>query len=57
MFNLDEFKVKSAPNSVYYIKNFITDDEEENLKTHIYNAPKPKWTNLSNRQVSPLFSL
>jgi alkylated DNA repair protein alkB family protein 6 len=48
---MDKYKVKKAPNTLYYIPNFITDEEEEYLKTQIYNVPKPKWTQLSNRYV------
>lgn len=49
MLNLNDFKVTTAPNTVYYLPNFITVEEEDYLKEQIYNAPKPKWTQLSNR--------
>lgn len=46
-----KFKVKEAPADAYYIPNFITAAEEDDLWHQIYQAPKPKWTQLSNRRL------
>lgn len=40
-----------APPSLYYIPEFITPDEEASLLKHVYSAPKPKWSQLSNRRL------
>lgn len=45
------FKVPNIPNTIYYIPNFITGDEEEFLLKQVYGAPKPKWTCLSGRRL------
>ncbi len=50
MLELENFRVKAAPQTAYYIPNFITSDEEKHLLEDIYSSPKPKWTNLSNRR-------
>lgn len=49
--DLSAFKLEKAPPTVYYIPNFITEDEESALLKHVYSAPKPKWTCLSNRRL------
>ena len=40
-----------VPNSIYYIPDFITEEEETALLHHVSAAPKPKWTQLSNRRL------
>ncbi|XP_055732442.1 alpha-ketoglutarate-dependent dioxygenase alkB homolog 6 isoform X2 [Salvelinus fontinalis] len=40
-----------APPTVYYIPDFITEDEESQLSQQVYKAPKTKWTQLSNRRL------
>lgn len=45
------YKVKHIPPTVYYIPNFINKDHENTILHHVYSAPKPKWTCLSNRRV------
>ena len=55
MINFDNFKVEKCPSTAYYLPNFITEEEENVLLKHIYQAPKPKWTQLKSRHNSNLF--
>lgn len=47
---LNNFKVGSLP-TVYYIPDFITDIEQEQLLNNIYQAPVSKWKSLKNRRL------
>uniref|UniRef100_A0A0B6ZVS7 Fe2OG dioxygenase domain-containing protein n=1 Tax=Arion vulgaris TaxID=1028688 RepID=A0A0B6ZVS7_9EUPU len=49
--NLEEYQVKNAPPTIFYVPNFISKDEEELLLNKVYSAPKPKWTQLSHRKL------
>ncbi|KAM9540639.1 alpha-ketoglutarate-dependent dioxygenase alkB homolog 6 [Salvelinus alpinus] len=49
--DLERYVVKDAPPTVYYIPDFITEDEESQLLQQVYKAPKTKWTQLSNRRL------
>ncbi|XP_066928543.1 alpha-ketoglutarate-dependent dioxygenase alkB homolog 6-like [Clytia hemisphaerica] len=49
--NYKDFFVPEIPSSAFYIPNFITKEEEANLVKNIQQAPKPKWTQLSNRRL------
>nr|XP_057937230.1 alpha-ketoglutarate-dependent dioxygenase alkB homolog 6 [Doryrhamphus excisus]XP_057937231.1 alpha-ketoglutarate-dependent dioxygenase alkB homolog 6 [Doryrhamphus excisus] len=48
---LKQFVVHGAPSTVYYIPNFISEDEESYLLQQIYKSPIPKWTQLSGRRL------
>lgn len=51
---LEEFKtcvIQDAPPTVYYIPDFISEDEEAYLLEQVYKSPKPKWTQLSGRRL------
>ena len=39
------------PNSIYYVPQFITVDQENYLIDKVNSSPKPKWTFLSNRRL------
>ncbi|MEE6490500.1 hypothetical protein FKM82_015895 [Ascaphus truei] len=49
--DLEPFLVQQAPRAAYYIPDYITESEEEYLLRQVYNAPKPKWTQLSGRKL------
>ncbi|CAH8550401.1 unnamed protein product [Dicrocoelium dendriticum] len=48
---LERFKIKNFPPQLYYIPDFITEAEEEQLSKHIYASPVPKWVVLSGRRL------
>lgn len=44
-------KLEAAPETLYYIPNFITPEEETFILQNVYSVPKPKWTCLSKRRL------
>ncbi|RNA07706.1 alpha-ketoglutarate-dependent dioxygenase alkB -like protein [Brachionus plicatilis] len=48
---LESFRLEECPRTCYYIPDFITKDEEENLIQNVNSVPKPKWTCLKNRRL------
>ena len=48
---LKTFVVQDAPPTVYYIPDFISEDEEAYLLEQVYKSPIPKWTQLSGRRL------
>ncbi|XP_034879696.1 alpha-ketoglutarate-dependent dioxygenase alkB homolog 6 isoform X18 [Mirounga angustirostris] len=48
---LEPFRVEQAPPIIYYVPDFISKEEEEYLLRQVFNAPKPKWTQLSGRKL------
>uniref|UniRef100_A0A8C4I3E7 Alpha-ketoglutarate-dependent dioxygenase alkB homolog 6 n=1 Tax=Dicentrarchus labrax TaxID=13489 RepID=A0A8C4I3E7_DICLA len=48
---LKQFVVNDAPPTVYYIPDFISEDEESYLQLQVNRSPKTKWTQLSGRRL------
>jgi alkylated DNA repair protein alkB homolog 6 len=46
---IENFKLGKIPN-IYYVEDFITKEEEEELISNIYNS-KTEWISLSNRKL------
>ena len=51
MHDLEKYRVGKCPESVYYIPNFINEDQEKNLLQQVNDSPKPKWVQLKNRRL------
>ncbi|KAK2150427.1 hypothetical protein LSH36_405g00039 [Paralvinella palmiformis] len=49
--SLSPYIISNIPPIIYYIPNFISEDDELYLLKKIYEAPKPKWTELLNRRL------
>lgn len=39
------------PPTAFYVSEFISTEDEKAILSNIYSAPKPKWTQLSNRRL------
>jgi len=48
---LKRYKLADAPDSIYYIPNYVTEAEEKELIRRVDASPIPKWTTLSNRRL------
>uniref|UniRef100_A0A0K8SZ75 Fe2OG dioxygenase domain-containing protein n=1 Tax=Lygus hesperus TaxID=30085 RepID=A0A0K8SZ75_LYGHE len=51
MMEVSEFRVTNAPSDLYYLPNFISEEEEKFILDKVYAAPKPKWVQLLNRRL------
>eukprot|EP00164_Ancoracysta_twista_P004248 GFYU01005724.1.p1 GENE.GFYU01005724.1~~GFYU01005724.1.p1 ORF type:complete len:254 (+),score=39.72 GFYU01005724.1:73-834(+) len=49
--DISQYQVKGAVDGVYYIPEYITQDEEQSLLQHIYDQPPKRWTVLNNRRL------
>lgn len=49
--DLQRYAVTKVPSTIYYIPNFVTEEEAKSLWDKVYSSPKPKWTQLSNRKL------
>eukprot|EP00800_Vazella_pourtalesii_P020624 TRINITY_DN735_c8_g1_i1.p1 TRINITY_DN735_c8_g1~~TRINITY_DN735_c8_g1_i1.p1 ORF type:complete len:224 (+),score=35.80 TRINITY_DN735_c8_g1_i1:301-972(+) len=48
---LSQYRIQDIAETAYYIPNFLTETQQQDLIHAIYSAPKPKWTSLSNRRL------
>eukprot|EP01091_Cochliopodium_minus_P019565 TRINITY_DN825_c0_g1_i1.p1 TRINITY_DN825_c0_g1~~TRINITY_DN825_c0_g1_i1.p1 ORF type:complete len:237 (+),score=70.94 TRINITY_DN825_c0_g1_i1:270-980(+) len=48
--DLEYYKIGNIP-SVYYIPNFLSESEENEVVNNIYKAPQIKWVKLRNRRL------
>lgn len=48
---LKQYVINDAPPTVYYIPDFLSEQEETYLQQQVYKSPKPKWTQLSGRRL------
>ncbi|CAH2084380.1 unnamed protein product [Euphydryas editha] len=49
--SIQQYRVATVDPTAYYVTEFITPEEEKHILSNIYAAPKPKWTQLSNRRL------
>jgi len=45
---LEDFRIESLPDSMYYIPDFITSEEEQHI---LASLPSNRWTNLTHRRL------
>ncbi|CAG2056836.1 unnamed protein product [Timema podura] len=43
--------IEATPPTVFYVPEFITEEEEKRLIEQVTSAPKPKWTQLAHRRL------
>ncbi|KAL4709688.1 hypothetical protein ACJJTC_007419 [Scirpophaga incertulas] len=50
-FNILDYKISNMDSSAFYVPEYVSNEEESNIMSSVYAAPKPKWTQLSNRRL------
>ena len=51
MFDINSCLLENGPKTIYYLPEFISEEEERVLQKNITDSPKPKWTQLKNRRL------
>ncbi|XP_015258308.1 PREDICTED: alpha-ketoglutarate-dependent dioxygenase alkB homolog 6 [Cyprinodon variegatus] len=49
--DLERFRVPEAPQTVFYVPDFVSPEEESFLLERVYRSPRTKWTQLSGRRL------
>ncbi|CEJ89483.1 hypothetical protein VHEMI05325 [[Torrubiella] hemipterigena] len=49
--SLEECRISKLPSTAYYIPNFISEEEEQQILEKIQTAPKPRWKQLTHRRL------
>ncbi|CAH8514780.1 unnamed protein product [Heterobilharzia americana] len=49
--SLESYCVKSLPQNIFYMPDFISEEEETDLLKNIYASPLPKWVTLRDRRL------
>ncbi|KAF5609545.1 alkylated DNA repair alkB like 6 [Fusarium pseudoanthophilum] len=49
--SLQHARINTLPETAYYIPDFITEQEEQNILDKISSAPKPRWKQLTKRRL------
>ncbi|CAG5054636.1 unnamed protein product [Parnassius apollo] len=49
--SIEDYIVTNVESTAFYISEFLSVKEEQCILSNIYSAPKPKWTQLSNRRL------
>ncbi|XP_043483659.1 alpha-ketoglutarate-dependent dioxygenase alkB homolog 6 [Leptopilina heterotoma] len=50
-YNLENNIVREVPSLAYYVPNFLTKADEEEIIKCVNKSPQPKWTQLSHRRL------
>ena len=51
MFDINSCLLENGPKTIYYLPEFISEEEERLLQKNVADSPKPKWTQLKNRRL------
>ena len=51
MIEFEDYRLTSAPDSAFYVPDFISEEEEASLLESIKRTHSPRWTQLSNRRL------
>ncbi|KAI5631061.1 2OG-Fe(II) oxygenase superfamily domain-containing protein [Phthorimaea operculella] len=49
--SLEQYRVQNLCASAYYVRDWVSREEEVALVARVYGAPRPKWTQLSGRRL------
>ena len=48
---METFRLNNVPDTLYYVPNFISEDEEKHLLSCVMNVPRTRWVQLRNRRL------
>ncbi|XP_050544741.1 alpha-ketoglutarate-dependent dioxygenase alkB homolog 6 [Daktulosphaira vitifoliae] len=51
LIDLNNYKLSNICDNVFYIPNYVSEEQEKYIIDKVNEAPKPKWTQLRNRRL------